>query len=228
MVNESRLIELLEGGASLAVCAVEFDVSRNAIHKRKTKLIAAGKLKADEAAEPEDSGLSDLERKAVNAQDEFQAARKAHEYAQSRRSTLPHKIEDAKKALAEAGAAFCMGELTDVELDAAEMELEGLKKELQTVELAVLVLEKRQEELRGASEQASRAALEAAKERPFQEMKARFLERGTPLNSGEEQEIRRLAGAGKRYEVDDLIKSLEDMTGRRMLQTGHAMPREQH
>ncbi len=228
MVDETRLIEMLEEGASLAVCAAEFGVSRNAIHKRKQKLIASGKLKADEGAEPEESGLSELEQKAADALDEFRAANEAHEHARNRLKYIPGEIEDAKRDLAEVAAGFYLGEMSEGELTMAEMELEDLERELRTIELALPVLRKRKDTLRELSENASRTASSAANVKPYEELKACFMERGTPLNSGEEQELRRLGGTEKRYEVDSVVRKLEDMTGRRMLQTGHAQPKTSH
>lgn len=225
MVDESRLIELLEGGASLAVCAAEFGVSRNAIHKRKQKLIAEGKLKADkEEPEPEDSELSELERKTADTLDEFRAVAEAHEHVRGLLSSLPGRIDKAKKALAEVGAAFYLGEATEEELTTAEMELEDLEREFRTTGLCFPVLEKKRDELQQQSHAASFAVSQAAKAKPFAEMKARFLERGTPISSGEERELRGLAVGKQRCEVDILMRELDDMTGRRVIQTGHCQP----
>ena len=229
MVDESRLIELLEGGASLAVCAAEFGVSRNAIHKRKQKLIAEGKLKADkEEPEPEDSELSELERKTADTLDEFRAVAEAHEHVRGLLSSLPGRIDKAKKALAEVGAAFYLGEATEEELTTAEMELEDLEREFRTAELTFPALRKKKDELRRISEETQRVAIEAGKARPFTEMKARFRERGIPLSCGEERELRGLAVGKQRHEVDELMRELDDMTGRRVLTTGKAQPREEH
>lgn len=227
MVDETRLIELLEGGASLAMCAAEFEVSRNAIHKRKQKLIAAGKINAPEASEEdqEDSGLSELERKAADTLDEFRATAEAHEFVKNRLSFLPREIEKAKRELAEVAAGFYIGEMSDEELATAEMELEDLEREHRTAGLAFPILEKKREELQSLSHKASFAVGQAAKAKPFTEMKACFLERGIPLKGQEEQELRSLAVGKQQYEVDALMKDLEDMTGLRRFQTGHAQPR---
>jgi len=213
MVDEQRLIEMLKSGASLAECANEFGVSRNAISKRKKRLIADGRLAGCEP-DPIDE-----------ARERFTQITGGLDRLRRCLSDSPRLIDDARRELVEVTIQYFLGEAEHDEVERSTRQVETLKRTLEVAELARPRMERLCEDARRAAERARREQIEAAQAKDFEAMKARFRERAIPLTGGEERELRRLAVGNLRYEVDCLVHELEDVSRRRMYATGHYLPR---
>jgi len=218
--DETRLIELFESGMSLAELARELNISKTSAFNWKQRLTEAGKLHQGGPDRPEPS----LEDRAATALERFQKAASAYDKAMDRCSRLPREIELAKSGLAEQATGFYMGQISSSELEDAEDHLRFLETELRTAQLALPLLAEHREHARKESERARRRVIEDQHSKQFAVLMERFRERGIPLSGGDERELRSLAVGDQRYEVDGLVCELIDLEGRRMFETGHAVP----
>ena len=213
MIDEQRLIEMLKSGASLAECANEFGVSRNAISKRKKRLVTDGRLAGCEP-DPIDE-----------AQERFTQIAVGLDRLRQCLADSPRLIDDAKRELIETTIQYFLGEAKREDVETVTQRVDTLRQAFEAAELARPRMERLREDAQRAAQRARREQIEAAQRQEFAAMKIRLLERAIPLTGGEERELRRLAVGNLRYEVDRLVQELEEQATRRMYATGHYLPR---